>query len=120
MTTFLLPARENQITTQLDNHFGKSKWYLVVDENGNLLHAVPGDENSHHTRIFKRKEELGFTVTLTPHMGPHAYDVARYFGVDIYMVKPELSILDAIALFKNGGLTPLTSAEDLSCQGCNH
>ncbi len=119
MEKFLIPAKENDIQSEMDNHFGQSKWYLVMNSEGELLNAVPGDQHSHHTGIYKAKDRLNFTTILTPHMGPHAFEAAEHRGLKIYLTSPETTVLDAIGQYKEGTLTLLTSVEGLSC-GSHH
>ncbi len=117
---FLVPAQINDINSKVDNHFGQSNWYLVVDSEGSLIESIPGNQHSHHKGIYNWKNKLGFTKILTSHMGPGAYDVAAYMGIDIYMVPPGESLLDAVKKYNDGQLTALSSSEGLSCGGNCH
>ncbi|NQU67871.1 MAG: NifB/NifX family molybdenum-iron cluster-binding protein [Candidatus Marinimicrobia bacterium] len=120
MERFLIPAKENDIQSLMDNHFGKSQWYLVVSSDGQLIQAIPGDERSHHTGIYHAKDAYKFSTILTPHMGPHAFEVANQHGLKIFMTSNGDTVLDAIRQYNDNELELLTSAEGLSCGGRCH
>jgi len=115
MEKFRIPAKTNEIHSEMDDHVGKSQWYLVVTKDGELMQSIKGDEHSHHTGIYHAKDVYQFTTILTPHMGPHAFDVAVQFGLQIYMTQNGDTVLDAIKQYKAGELELLTSSEGLSC-----
>lgn len=115
MERFLIPAKTKNLQSEMDNHFGKSHWYLVVTDEEELIQAIRGDEHSHHTGIYQAKEVYKFTTILTPHMGPHAFDIADQVGLKIYMTPIGDTVLDAIRKYKAGELELLTNSDGLSC-----
>ena len=119
MDIFLIPARSDHPQSQIDGHFGRSKWYLVADGEGNIIESLPGNTQTHHKGIFNWKSSLGFTKILTSNMGPGAYTAAADLGIGIYMVPEGLPIPEAIQQYKKGDLTRLTSPAGLSCGHCH-
>ncbi len=121
MEKLLIPAQSDNLFGTMDDHFGRAGWYLVVDTEGTLHAAVPGNADSHHAGIFRMSKELAFQATLTSHMGPGAWQKAQAQGVKIYMLEKPTQILDAIRQYKDGKARLLDSGEDLSCGGnCGH
>ncbi|MBC8213840.1 MAG: NifB/NifX family molybdenum-iron cluster-binding protein [Candidatus Marinimicrobia bacterium] len=121
MKNICIPAEAPELTSKVDNHFGHPNWFLIVNENGELVHKIVGDEKSHHAKIFARAEELGFDSAVTFHMGPGAFNVAVDCDVKIFLLEDIPTVLEAIDRHKDGKTTLLTSGEGLSCGGnCGH
>ena len=121
MENYLIPAKENRIDSEVDDHFGRSSWYLIVNSNCQLVEAIPGDQHSHHKGIFRWRNDPGYSKILSAHMGPGAYHAAEHLNIEIFMIPNNITVAEAVLKFTQGGLTALANADGLSCGGsCHH
>ena len=120
MNHILFVADSNEINTQNGGHFGHSNWYLVVSENGELVHSIVGDKKSQRAMIFKRAKELGFDKIVVRHMGPHAWKAAKRWNIRVFFVEQNIAILRAVELLQQGKLEEIVAEPDHGDRHHNH
>ena len=109
MNHILFVADRNEIDTQIGGHFGYSNWYLVVSEDGKLIHSIVGDKKSQRAMIFKRAQELGFDKVIVHHMGQHAWKAAQRWKIQVFFLEQNHTILQAVELLKQGKLEEIVT-----------
>ncbi|RMF10250.1 MAG: hypothetical protein D6762_01990, partial [Candidatus Neomarinimicrobiota bacterium] len=90
------------------SHFGRAAWYLFLNEEGELVDAIPGTAETHHGRIFKQLDPDQLPEALVVHhMGPHARDIAAHWKVAVFHMGGRITAQEAARDYFRGELVPL-------------
>jgi predicted Fe-Mo cluster-binding NifX family protein len=121
MNYICIPTEIPELTSNVDAHFGLPKSFVIIDEAGDIVHRIPGDNNSQKGQIIKYAKTLGFDKIVTYHMGGGVFDMCEQVGIKIYMLDSITTVTDAIEQYKSGKTTLLQGTKDLSCGDvCHH
>ncbi len=97
---------ENNISSQVDPRFGRASYFLIFDENNNLIESIDNTASgamaqgagiNTATLIAKK----GANVLITGSVGPKALAVLEKAGVKIIEGMGDMNIMDALNNFKN-------------------
>jgi predicted Fe-Mo cluster-binding NifX family protein len=105
-------------------HFGKSKYFAIVDTNTGDVEIVenPGlhVERGRGILIVEMFKRKGVDAVLVKEMGPGSFDKVRnVLGVKIYLIPPEVKFLDdAVERFKKGELEELLEPNEEIHNSC--
>jgi len=106
--TIAIPAQEVDLSSPVDDRFGRAVWFHVIDtetgerhvhENTKNLHAVQGAGVQAAQAVI----DLGVEAVVTGHCGPKAFAVLKAADVDVY-VGARGTVEDAIEAFAAGTL----------------
>ncbi len=109
-----IPILETRVQNKrlVNSHFGKSNLFAIVDtETGTVeevknpgLH-VPRGRGVFIAEMFKEK---GVEAVLVKEIGEGAFEKVKSFGMEIYLIPPEVKFLeDVLEAFKAGNLEKL-------------
>ena len=109
-------ATDSSLDSDIDYRFGRSPYFLIVDEKGKLLEASPnpGFEARGGAGVsaaqFVADKKVDFI--LTGNVGPNAFSLLRQTGTKIFSVPYNtynISVQEAIRMFNQGELREIIS-----------
>jgi len=97
------------LSSQVDKSFGRANWFIVVDDQTGKFEAHSNSRNVNAaqgagTQAGQSVAELGAEVLLTGNVGPNAMKTLQAASVRVFAVKGEMTVEEAIARWKEGGL----------------
>ncbi len=118
----LIPSDYKDENLPAGRHFGRAKWYLVFDDQCNLIDTIPGLEKTHHGLIFKslKQAEIPVEAALVFGTGSHAIKIMEKWNVQPIYIGNCHSALDAARAYFEGELTPLNNEAVHDCNGHVH
>ena len=104
----------SRLSSQVDPHFGRTRYFLLVDTESGSFAARDNSENlrtPHHAGIQGAGilVSLGAKAVITGQIGPKAFRTLQAGQVRVYTVS-SASVGEAVARFKAGELQPLFEA----------
>ncbi len=117
MARLILIPSEHTDTSQVGgSHFGRAKWYVLMNESGDVELAIPGGPSTGHGLIFKHlKDELPEAVLITG-AGTHAFKVMEKWGVPPSHYPQGVSMKDATVAYFENKLLPFKEEEAHACK----
>lgn len=93
------------LDSDVDPRFGRAKYIVILDENGNLLEAVDNSSNVNAMQgagiqAGKLLADKQVDVLLTGHCGPNAYQALQAVGVKVG-VNQSGTVRESFERFKN-------------------
>jgi len=107
-------AIKNDLNALLDPRFGRAAYFLIVDEEGELIKTIKniGTQAIRGAGIAAAqimvKEKIN--VVITGGVGPNAFMVLNDVGIKIFLGSPTMNIREAIQEYQNGKLQEVTEA----------
>ncbi len=101
-----IPINEEKgLESEISEHFGRSKFFLVIDENGNILEKIENIEehkkkNIHPPAILKAK---GVEVILANSIGYHALELSKALKMEVYLGEAR-TVREILEKYKKGEL----------------
>jgi predicted Fe-Mo cluster-binding NifX family protein len=96
------------LNSDMDPRFGRARYLLILDENGNLIESFDNSANINAMQgagiqAAKTVFEKGVNVLVTGRCGPNAFKTLQAAGVKV-VVDQSGPVLDAVAKLKSGKL----------------
>ena len=109
-------SQGDNLQSPLDPHFGRAKYFIVVDTENGAFSTVDNAVNLNAAQgagiqAGKRVAELGVNGLITGHAGPKAFSTLQAAGVVTY-TGASGTVADAIEQFKAGKLVAGASADE--------
>lgn len=110
-----ISASEDNLTSRLEQRFGRAHWFIIYDtenhnhefvENTRQLNAAQGAGIQSAGTVSR----AAVKAVITGHIGPKAYRVLDKAGVDIYLTDTS-TVEDAINKFEHGLLNKTHSPD---------
>ena len=101
-----IPIEEDKgLDSEISEHFGRSKFFIVIDENGNVLEKIENIEehkkkNIHPPAILKTK---GVEVILASSIGYHALELSKALKIEVYLGEAR-TVREILEKYKKGEL----------------
>jgi predicted Fe-Mo cluster-binding NifX family protein len=97
------------LSSKVDKSFGRANWFIVFDDQTGSFEAHSNSQNVNAaqgagTQAGQNVAELGADVLLTGNVGPNAMKTLHAASVRVFAVKGEMTVEEAIAQWKEGGL----------------
>jgi len=105
---------ENNINSQVDPRFGRAAYFMIFDENNNLVDTIDNTASgamaqgagiNSATMIAKK----GVNVLITGSVGPKALAVLEKAGIKIIEGMSDMNIIDALNNYKNKNISQISS-----------
>lgn len=108
-------ADKQDKNSKIDPRFGRAQFFVVFDDEKNEYEFASNKQNlslpqGAGIQAAKSVIETGAGILIAKNVGPKAYDLLSSSGVDIFICKTEVSISEAIDLYKKGELEKLDAA----------
>ncbi len=105
----LFTAHGKEWDSKVDQRFGRADGFLLFNEETNELSWHDNAQNIHAEhgagiQAGQHAVNLKAEVLITGNVGPKAFRVLNSAGIEIYTVKGELSVKEALTLFREGKL----------------
>ena len=102
-------ARGPDLDSEVDPRFGRAKYILIADEQGNLLEAIDNSENVNAMRgagiqAAKTLADKKVDVLMTGFCGPNAFKSLKAAGVKV-VADQTGTVRDALTRFAKGETT---------------
>ncbi len=109
-----ITATGGDTSSRVDPHFGRAKYFLVVDTetNESTVHDNAQNLNAAQGAGIQAGEtvvRLGAAAVISGNVGPKAFRVLNAAGIKMYLCA-ELSVTDAVNKFKAGELKEASAA----------
>lgn len=96
---------ENGLDSKFSEHFGRSSYFLIVDESGNILEKIENIEDHkkrgiHPPTFLKAK---GVEVILASSIGYHALELSKKLGIKVFLGEAE-TVKEILEKYKKGEL----------------
>lgn len=110
-----ISAKNVSVKSEVDQRFGRSKYFIVYDTETGLTEAHDNEINLNAMQgagIQSAANVAGFGVEaiLTGHVGPNSFRVLSTAGIKVYTGLRD-TVENALEDLKAGKLTPITSAD---------
>lgn len=81
-----LTAQGCELTAQVDPNFGRARYFIFVDEAGQLQESVENDPGAHGAGVQAAQvmSQHGATVVISGSVGPNAHSGLQAAGIDVY------------------------------------
>jgi predicted Fe-Mo cluster-binding NifX family protein len=101
-------ATSNDPNGQVDPRFGRAKYFLIFDDDGNLLETYNNSDNLNAMggagiQAGKVLSDRKVDVLLTGHCGPNAYKVLNAAGVKVG-IEVDGTVQDALERFRKNNV----------------
>jgi len=108
--TICLTTQGRDLESLMDQSFGRTRYFLFIDEEENVLEAVENHPAAHGAGVQAAQtvSEHGAKVLITASVGPNAYGGLQAAGVAIYTGATG-TVKDALAAYRAGTLTQTTA-----------
>ena len=97
------------LNSPIDPRFGRSQYFLVLDENGNLKESLPnsgmGAMRGAGIAAAQEMANRGTEILITGNIGPNAFSVLSQIGIKVFLVSPGISVKEAFSLWKENKLS---------------
>ena len=110
-----IPIRNKDPESQVDERFGRAKYFALFDEATGSFDYASNDQNlslpqGAGIQTAKNIVETGAKVLIAKNVGPKAFELLRQAGIEMYLCEHPVTVKEAIELFKKGTLTKLENA----------
>jgi len=104
-----------QMNSTIDPHFGRAKYFVVVDTETGEFSAADNSQNLNAVQgagiqAGRNVVNLGVAAVITGHVGPKAFSTLQTGGIKIY-TGAQGTVAEALEQFKVGKLQETTSAD---------
>lgn len=110
-----ISAKNISVKSEVDQRFGRSKFFIVYDTETGLAEAHDNEINLNvmqgaGIQSAANVAGLGVEAILTGHIGPNSFRVLSTAGIKVYTGLVD-TVENALEDLKSGKLTPITSAD---------
>ena len=105
--TVLIPSDSLDSAAAAGQHFGRAKWYLIIDSTGQYVEKIPGDKTTRCGGVLKHLQDKLPEAIIVNHMGFPAYQNARFRNVAVMHMAPFRTAINAATGYFHGELKPL-------------
>jgi len=102
-------ASGRELTSEIDDRFGRAPWFLIVDTSTGDLEAIENDGAEQMSGAGPKAAQIlasrEVDCLVAAHCGPNAFAALAAHGIDV-IVAPKTSVADAIEQVKSGRLSP--------------
>ena len=108
-------AEGKELSCPVDERFGRTKWFIVVETTDGSWQAYPNDQNYQAAQgagiqAAQQVVELGAEAVITGHVGPKAFKILKASGVGIFFDRNH-SVAETIERLKQGLLKETDNAD---------
>ena len=97
------------LDSPIDPRFGRSQYFLLLDEKGNLDEVVanPGIRAMRGAGVSAAQEisNKGVSILITGNIGPNAFGVLATTGIKVFLVSSTISAKEAFKMWKENKLS---------------
>ena len=101
-------SKEPSLDSQVDPRFGRCNYFLVLNEEGELVEKIPNPGNKTPKgagiKAAQAVIDRGIEVVITGKVGPNAVDVLLGSDIEIYVGISDVSVKEAFNLYKEDNL----------------
>ncbi len=105
---YLISSEGNTLESNVSSHFGRAPFFLVYDDEAKSLEVKANDDGVDPHLVIRDTAKAGVKKMICGGIGPHAYQVAERFGVEV-CVTSGIPVGEAVGLAAEGKL-PVTTA----------
>lgn len=107
-------AQGNDIEALIDPRFGRARWFIFADTDGEDWQAHDNDDNVNASggagvQAGTTVAEYGAEAVITGNVGPNAHRVLAAAGIAIYQAGNGMSVRDALAELRSGALATVAA-----------
>ena len=103
---YLIASEGNSLGSKVSGHFGRAPFFLVYDDETKALEAKANDGTLDPHLVIHDQAKAGVKKMICGGIGPHAYQVAEKFNVEVNIVSG-IPAEEAVKLAAEGKL-PVT------------
>lgn len=107
-------ASGKELTSEVDDRFGRAPWFLIVDTATGDVEAIQNDGAAQTSGAGPKAAQMiasrEVDCLVAGHCGPNAFAALAAHGISV-IVAPKTSVADAIEEIKSGRLTPAAQAD---------
>lgn len=101
-----IPSTGQDISSPFEQRFGRTRWFIVIDADGEDWKAYSNDTNMQAAQgagiqTAQRLADLAVDTVITANVGPKAFRTLKAAGIRIFTGKAD-TVSQALALFKEG------------------
>ena len=105
------------LDSPIDPRFGRCQYFLIVDEKGKLVKAIPNEAGQAMRGAGISAAQIaankGIEVVITGNIGPNAYMVLTSSKIKIFSGVFNVSAKQAFEMYKKGKLKEVEPSQDL-------
>ena len=111
----VVTADGQKIDSGVDPHFGRAKWFILVDTESGGYEAVNNKQNLNAVQgagiqAGQNVVELGAEAVITGNAGPNAFRVLQTAGIKVYLSGSGITVSEAVEQLKAGDLKQVDQA----------
>lgn len=110
-----ITAVGSKLSSEVDPRFGRCQYFLIIDENGELLKAIPnkGGQAMRGAGITAAQiiADERVDIVITGNVGPNAYMVLEQAGTKIFPGAFNMTAKQAFEMYKEGKLKEIDSSQ---------
>lgn len=103
--TLLIAADNPTPDAKTSKRFGHAKFYLLVDENGNILETLKGPDESEPMTIFDHIPHRKIDGVITGNIGPGAFRKLSLQRIPVYICR-NMTAKEAVKKVVSGEIAP--------------
>ncbi len=114
MAKIAISAKENNMSSPIDDRFGRAPYFLIYDEETGNEEWITNEINSAHgvgPKVVQMLAQKGATVIIAPQLGQNALQAIHAGGLKAYEFSGE-NLQEIIANYRDGKLNELTKAHE--------
>lgn len=104
---YLISSDGETLASNVSSHFGRAPFFMVYDDETHSLQVQPNDDGVDPHLVIRDTAKAGVKKMICGAIGPHAYDVAAHFNVEV-CITSGIPVGEAVELALEGKL-PVTS-----------
>lgn len=113
-------AQGADLSAPLDASFGRARYFLFVDEKGELIESVKNEPSAHGAGVQAAQTVVdhGAGLLITSRVGPNAHRGLTAAGIDIHLCDTGTgTAAEALDAYRTGRLTAASGPTNPSHQG---
>ncbi len=104
---YLISSDGETLAGNVSSHFGRAPFFLVYDDETRSLRVQANDDGVDPHLVIRDTAKAGVKKMICGAIGPHAYDVAKHFNLEVCIVSG-IPVGEAVELAIEGKL-PVTN-----------
>jgi len=100
---YLIASEGNTLESKVSGHFGRAPFFLIYDDQTKSLTTRTNDGSLDPHLVIHDEAKAGVKKMICGGIGPHAYQVAEKFGVEV-CIASEIPVSEAVKLAAEGNL----------------
>ncbi|MDD3804416.1 MAG: NifB/NifX family molybdenum-iron cluster-binding protein [bacterium] len=111
-----VPAEDKNLTSLIDDRFGRAKGYIVYDTENKTLDWIDNSKNANASQGAGLKAaqsiiDSGAETLLSYDVGPKAFELLKKSGIISYRIETKVKVNEAIVMFQENKLKKINEGE---------